>query len=49
MFKGGLSLYQYNSLTQTWNAIDECYTYSFYNQLLPNGRNSVNGLQYDGQ
>jgi hypothetical protein len=48
MSKGGLSLYQYNSLTQTWNVIDECYIYSFFNQILPNGRNDVNGLQYDG-
>ncbi len=47
--KGGLSLYQYHSLTQTWNVIDVCYIYSFYNQLLPNGRNDVNGLQYDGK
>ena len=48
IYHGGLSLYQYNSLTQTWNVIDECYIYSFFNQILPNGRNDVNGLQYDG-
>ncbi len=31
------------------HVIDECHIYSFFNQLLPNGRNAANGLQYDGR
>ena len=45
---GGLSLFQWMPYTGEWQAVDECYIYSFFNSTVKDGRDPVNGATYDG-
>ena len=46
---GGYSLYIWGEFTEVWEPQDEVYIYSHQNQSRPDGRDEVNGLNYDGQ
>ena len=45
---GGYSFYIWGEFTEQWEAQDDIYIYSFKNQNRPDGRDEVNGLNYDG-
>ena len=46
---GGYTLYKYQDYPSGWTAVDDVYIYSHQNQSRPDGRDEVNGLNYDGQ